>query len=192
MPLSSPTKKNRRKRKQHPAVKRKPVPVRTPAPKKSRVKRKRGEPKLPVTPEEFRSDEKRLRKESCALCPDYKRLSRKDLRHRNFPLFVLEKNQKLLKKMQAIFPNYETNKRGVPVVLCQSHFMNVKLYVDKPTEKVRFTPEFIASQNEKFKKAPAYREASQVTPLSKEHSASLNMPKYPLKNILKIFQTFLR
>ena len=187
MPPSTPPQKRRRKKRRHSAVKRKPASVRTPAARKSFQKRKRGAPKLPVTPQEIRSDEKRLRTESCALCPGYKPLSRKDLRHKNRNTFSLEKNNVLLTLMQCMFPDYNTTKRGVPVVLCESHFMKVKLSSNKPNEKLRFTSDFIASQNKKFKNAPAYRESSASTPLSKEHAALFTKPnyKYPLRNILE-------
>ena len=91
----------------------------SPQPRNPHRKKKRGEPKTPTTPKEARGDEERLRNESCALCTNFKRLSRKDLRHKRIGEFNLEKNAALLQKMQDIFPEFSTNKRGIPVAYMQ-------------------------------------------------------------------------
>ena len=104
-------------------------------------------------PQEARAYEKRLRTKTCALCPGFKSLSRKDLRHKRFHNFNLETHHALLTRMHCIFPDYSTGKSGVPVVWCERHFLKVKMYTydDKSNRKPKFTSEFTASQNKLFK-----------------------------------------
>ena len=174
----TPKQKRRKGARRHSGVKRKSAPKRTPVTTKPK---KRGAPKLPETPAEARSDEVCLRKESCALCPGFKRLSRTDLRHKRFKKFNLEDNCNLLKLVQDIFPHYALNKKGVPVVLCYKHYMCVRRHNDKTS---RFNAEFIDAQDKKFKNAKPNRKANKSTPLSKAHTATLTNPVYPLANIL--------
>ena len=149
-------------------------------------KKKKGVPKLPETPREASEDEERLRRESCALCPNFKRLSRKDLRHKRFGSFSLENNDSLLKKMKDIFAEYSSDKQGVPVVLCFNHYTSVKLRGKQSRE--HFSAEFITTRNAIFKNAPLYRKASRSTPLSAQRTAAVTRPSYPIANILENLQ----
>ena len=180
MPQTRTPDQNRRKRKLRSSSTTK---ERTDTVRKPQGKRKTGAPILPQTPEEFREYEERLRRESCALCPNFKRFSYKDLKHQRFASFNLEKNDGLLKSMKNIFAEYSTDKQGVPVALCYKHYTTVKIHGKKP-QSSRFTDDFISSLNAKFKKAPLLRKANKTTPLSKQHIATLTNPSYPLANIL--------
>ena len=186
---------DRRKRKQCSGPKRKPPTKRTAAVRKPPAqrtaavrkpqKKKKGVHKLPETPRESREDEERLRRESCALCPNFKRLTRKDLRHKRFGAFSLENNG-LLKNMKSIFSEYSSDKKGVPVALCLNHYMSVSMHGKKSRDQ--FSAEFITSRNATFKSAPLYRKASQSTPLSEQRTASVTKPSYPIANILENLQ----
>jgi len=185
---------DRRKRPPCSSAKRKPTSshtatvtkpsARTPTVRKPHKKKSAHKP--PETPRDTREDEERLRRENCALCPNFKGLSRKDLRHKRFRSFSLENNESLLKNMKSIFPDYTCDKKGVPIALCYNHCTSVKMHGNKSRE--HFSAEFITSRNATFKSAPLYRKASHSTPLSEQRTSSGAEPSYPISNILKILQ----
>lgn len=123
------------------------------------------------------------RKSCCCLCPNFAPLNRKAKRHPKFKYCILssQAGNDTLKQLRDIFPDYSTDKRGVPEAICPKHYSEVLLHKSRP----RFSANEIQTLNSRFKTAPKIRQSTSnsSTPLYKLCQKRLENPQYPEANL---------